>query len=132
MTDDLLSALDRTEFIYLDEVPWTYGPTGYDLDGPVHGPVLNAHLVDLPRDFLSTLDDLHRDIDATRCWRCGDPVGFVLRTETPVGTCDWVPLALARAATLTDGATPIAVLCDPCAPFVPQTPDAWKTLDAAS
>jgi hypothetical protein len=103
------------EFVYLDSNPFT----------SVNGVIDNEYAA-LSQPFLDALSDLGTHLDSAHCWRCGDPVGFVL-TVQPVGErLFWTETGLARQG---DGA--VAVLCGPCSPYVPDAAEAAQVAQAA-
>ena len=67
------------------------------------------------------LKDLLNRVDAAKCWRCDEPVGFVLYGDSDQFT-EWVSTGLAR-----EGDGPVAVLCEECTPYVPERPGADTT-----
>lgn len=74
-------------------------------------PVLAEEYQGLPAEWLAVLDYVLAHPDLTYCWRCDEPVGFVLFEAG----MRWVSTTLAQH----DGGL-VAILCDDCAPYVPE------------
>jgi hypothetical protein len=83
---------------------------------------LNPRYAALPEPWATAVHEVIVGVDATQCWECATPVGFLLDDDPPGGVY-WRELWLARDAdAAARGHTPVARLCAACAPGVPDKP----------
>lgn len=93
--------LTQISAVLIETNPWTSASGD---------PVLADEYRGLPAEWLAVLDYMLAHPDLTYCWRCDEPVGFVL-FENGIR---WVSTGLAR-----EGDGLVAMLCDECTPYVP-------------
>lgn len=102
-----MSAVSTVTYVMIGTNPYRGG----SVDGE---PVLRAYYAELPEMWVAALDGLLKHLDGSRCWSCGDAVGFVLHSDDRLY---WQITSLAQ-----EGDGPVAVLCEDCAPSVPDAP----------
>jgi hypothetical protein len=102
-----MSALTTIEYVIFEKPPFV---------GGLAEPEVSAEFAPLPGPFLAALNDIHTNVDSHTCLHCGDPIGFALydNAEGPEKVI-WRTTSLAR-----QGAGPVVMLCDDCAPWLDQ------------
>lgn len=105
------------EYAYIEDPPFESVPVMDADEQSGERDELAALCADLPAAFRDTLTGLLVSPDDAHCARCDDPVGFVLR-ENAAGfeRLAWTPTGLAR-----HGDGPVAVLCEHCTPYLPES-----------
>jgi hypothetical protein len=99
-------SLTRIEAVFIESNPFS---------SSVEPGVIDSEYALLPAEFLEMLAELYCRRDDVACWLCREMVGYVL-IEQPNGFehLEWRPASIAREV-----GGHVAVLCEPCAPFVP-------------